>query len=326
MQKKVFITRPILSDGVEILKTHGLHVETNELPGPLSYEALTIKARGFDALITMLSDRIDSEFLSKNSHLKVISNYAVGFNNIDLDKASELKILIGNTPDVLTEATAETALGLMIAASRNFLTAEKSASLGLWKNWEPMGYMGHGLSEKTLGIVGFGRIGQRLANMCAQAFNMKILYVSRNVSRSQMKNITTSNAKQVSLSELCIESDFISLHVPMNEETKKMIGQNELAQMKKSAVLINTSRGEIIDQEALINALKQNQIFAAGLDVTDPEPLPPTNELFQLKNAIILPHIGSATFEARRAMSVLAAKNISAGLMGEELVSWVNRF
>ncbi|MDD4972938.1 MAG: D-glycerate dehydrogenase [Bacteriovorax sp.] len=319
MRKKVFITRSILPDGADLMRAEGLIVDISELDRPMTYEELKSKAHSYDALITMLTDQIDEAFLHDNSHLKVISNYAVGFNNIDVLKASALKIPIGNTPNVLTEATAEVALGLMIAASRNFLSAERSAENGLWKNWHPTEHIGFALSGKTLGIIGLGRIGQRLAGMCAHAFNMKIIYLANSEKENSL------SATKVELSELLANSDFISLHVPLNNSTKKMIGKAEFKSMKKNAVLVNTSRGEIIDQAALINALKENLIFAAGLDVTDPEPLPKDNELFQLKNAIVLPHIGSATYEARRAMSVLAAKNIIAGLKGLPLEAWVNK-
>jgi glyoxylate reductase len=301
------------------MRAVGLIVDVSELDRPMTYEELKSKARGYDALITMLSDRIDESFLHCNSHLKVISNYAVGFNNIDIVQASALKIPIGNTPDVLTEATAEVALGLMIAASRNFLSAERSAAQGHWKNWHPTEHLGFTLNGKTLGVVGFGRIGFCLASMCAHAFKMKILYVANN------EKINSLGATKVELSELLTKSDFISLHLPLNSSTKNMIGKAEFLTMKKNAVLVNTARGEIIDQAALIHALKENLIFAAGLDVTDPEPLPKENELFQLKNAIVLPHIGSATYEARRAMSILAAKNIIAGIKGLELEAWVNK-
>ena len=267
----------------------------------------------------MLGDRIDDEFLRYNCHLKVISNYAAGFNNIDVISATALNIEIGNTPNVLTDATAEVALGLMIAASRNFHSAASAAINGQWKNWHPTGHLGHSLARKTLGVVGLGRIGLQLATLCYHAFNMKIIYFN------QSSKSNSLNATKVELSELLATSDFISLHVPLNKSTHHMIGKSEFASMKKNTVLVNTSRGEIINQAELINALKDNLIFAAGLDVTDPEPLPIDNELFQLKNAYILPHIGSATFEARRAMSILAAKNIIAGLEGNELESWVNK-
>lgn len=319
MQKKIFITRNILPDGPLLLKQKGHQVDINLLDRPLTYDELISLAQNYDALITMLSDKIDEAFLVRNSHLKVISNYAVGFNNINIKKATELKIPIGNTPDVLTEATAEVALGLMIASSRNFFSAEKSARLGPWKNWHPTEHLGLGLKGKTLGVIGLGRIGLSVASMCASAFDMKIIYTAQ----SEKKN--SLNALRVQLPELLTTSDFISLHVPLNSSTKNLIGKKEFELMKKTAVLINTSRGEIIDQDALVFALKNDLIFAAGLDVTTPEPLPIDSELFQLKNALILPHIGSATFEARKKMSLLAAENIISGLNGLKLPGLVNQ-
>lgn len=320
MKKKVLITRKILSDGPDLLKKHGIEIELNNLNRPLTYEELNDRAKNVDGIISMLSDRLDQNFFLKNPHLKVISNYAVGFNNIDLETATKLKVPVGNTPDVLTQATAEVALGLMISAARNFNSANAEAVAGLWKDWNPTGHLGYSLREKKLGIIGMGRIGLRLAEMCKDAFRMNILYTSQSIKENRL------NAQKVSLEELLKESDFVSIHTPLNPETRNLIGLSELNLMKKSAVLINTARGEIIDQEALISALKDNKIFAAGLDVTTPEPLPKDNELFQLKNALILPHIGSASYEARRAMSLMCAKNIIAAFEGRSLESWVNKF
>jgi glyoxylate reductase len=314
--KRVYITRSILSDGARFLREQGLHVDVNEKEGPLSYSELKTLAGNYDALITMLSDQIDREFLEANPKLKIIANYAVGFNNIDVAAARELGIAVTNTPDVLTEATAETALGLMIAAARNFGEASASVSLGEWKSWAPKKHLGHALREKTLGIVGLGRIGGRLAEMASLAFKMNILYTSRTEHKE-----TTVPAKRVELFELLEKSDFVSLHVPLSGTTKNLLGETEFKLMKKSAVLINTARGEIIDQEALIHALKTGQIFSAGLDVTTPEPLPLTSDLHKLNNVFILPHIGSATYEARREMSLLCAKNVLAGLNGWKLLS-----
>jgi glyoxylate reductase len=319
MQNKVFITRSILADGLDVLRAEGFEVVVNELDRPLTYEELSSKAKDYDGLITMLSDRIDEAFLLKNSHLKVISNYAVGFNNIDVKAASRLRIAVGNTPDVLTEATAEVALGLMIAASRNFLSAHNFALSGEWKNWHPTGHLGFALNGKTLGIIGMGRIGLRLASMCAHAFNMKIIYVANSEKENNLQ------AKKVDLSTLLSESDFISIHAPLNDSTKSMIGKVEFDLMKKNAVLINTARGEIINQKELVDALRDNKFFAAGLDVTDPEPLPTDHELFKLKNVLVLPHIGSATYEARSAMSLLSAENIIAGLKGLSFKACVNK-
>lgn len=317
MKKKVFITRNILPEGIELLKSKDLIVDINPEDRPLSYNELIETAKNYDALITMLSDSIDEQFLLKNSHLKVIANYAVGFNNIDIKTAKRLNIAVGNTPDVLTEATAEIALGLMIAAARNFNSAIKSAEEGRWKNWDPKGHLGCALKGKTLGIIGLGRIGLRLAEMANSAFKMKIIYSARKTKEN------TVGAEKVELDELLRTSDFISIHVPLTTDTRKLIGKNEFEKMKRNAVLVNTARGEIIDQDALVDALARKKIFAAGLDVTDPEPLPISCDLFKLENAIVLPHIGSATFEARKEMSLLCAKNIIAGIEGKKLVSQV---
>ncbi|MFA6238452.1 MAG: D-glycerate dehydrogenase [Bacteriovorax sp.] len=313
MKKKVFITRSILSAGIDLMKDKGFEVEMSSIDRPLTYSELVEKARHFDALITMLGDRIDANFLEQNKHLKVISNYAVGFNNIDIEKARSLQIAIGNTPDVLTEATAEVALGLMISAARNFHSSQTSAAQGLWRCWSPTDHLGHALSNKTLGVIGFGRIGHRLAEMASAAFKMRVIYTARTLKTNSF------NAEKVSMEELLKRSDFISIHVPLTSDTRKFISERELGLMKSSVVLVNTSRGEIIDQVALIRALKNKKIFAAGLDVTDPEPLPIDSELFLLSNAFILPHIGSATFEARSEMSLMAAENVIAGLEGGEL-------
>lgn len=314
-QKKVFITRSILSDGKQFLENHGVQVDEHTDERPLSYEELIKLAKNYDALITMLSDRIDSTFLEENSQLKIISNYAVGFNNIDIETARRMKIAVTNTPDVLTEATAETAIGLMIAAARNFSEANASVYEGTWKEWHPQKHLGPALKGKTLGIIGMGRIGARLAEMASLAFSMKVLYTARSEKKTGLK------ALRVPLERLLSESDFISLHCPLTPETRGLIGQKELGLMKKESVLINTARGEVIDQNALINALKNKNIFAAGLDVTTPEPLPLESELLKLNNVFILPHIGSATYEARREMALLCAKNVLAKLEGRELLT-----
>lgn len=292
--KKVFVTRNILSDGIELLKKNNLEVEVWQGAAPISREELMAKAQGATALITMLSDRIDANFLNANSHLKAISNYAVGLNNIDLKRAAELNIKIGNTPDVLTEATAEVAMGLMIATARNFKAGHMNASGGEWKTWEPMGLLGISLYKKKLGIIGAGRIGKRFAEMAHGAFSMEIKLYKRGEN----------------LADFLADLDVVSLHVPLTEETREMIGPKEFKAMKKNAILINTARGEVINQDALYEALKSAHLFAAGLDVTSPEPLPPSHPLYSLPNVMILPHIASATFSARAQMSLICGKNI----------------
>lgn len=292
--KKVFVTRQILADGLELLKKAGFEVESWPLDRPMNENELMEKASTASALLCTLSDNINKNFLEKNAHLKIVSNYAVGTNNIDLETAKRLGINVGNTPDVLTEATAELALGLMIAAARNFRAAMHYAEEGQWKYFEPKGHLGHGLHEKVLGIVGMGRIGGRLAEMANGAFNMHVRVYKRGED----------------LLEFLREVDVLSLHIPLRPENVNFIGKKELAAMKKTAIVINTARGEVIDQDALYEALKNNEIFSAGLDVTHPEPLVPSHPLYTLPNVIILPHIGSATYEARRAMSIMSAENI----------------
>lgn len=303
----VFITRDILPEGPNLLKNEGIKVEIFTENRAIDQETLYQKAKTADALITMLTDPINESFLLANSHLKVISNYAVGFNNIDIKKANELGIPIGNTPDVLTNATAELAMGLMLSCARNFTLSMASVRNGDWKDWSPTNFLGPEINNKTLGIIGMGRIGKRLSEMASAGFNMKIM-----------------DSKSYPLDEILKNSDFISLHVPLNEKTKNMIGRRELELMKPTAILINTARGEVINQEDLITALENKIIWGTGLDVTTPEPLPLDSKLLQLKNVQTTPHIGSASFEARRNMSIIAAENIILGLKREKLKGFVN--
>lgn len=292
--KKVYITRDVLPDGINILKDKGFEVEVWNQDRPMTASELHEKAQKADALWCTMADAINKNFLINNTHLKIITNYAVGTNNIDKAIALELGIIIGNTPDVLTEATAETALGLMICASRNFRAAMKNAENGEWSHFQPKGFLGSQLKGRTLGIIGMGRIGGRLGEMAQGAFNMKIKAYKRGDN----------------LIEFLSDLDVLSLHIPLTPETKHFIGKNEIAAMKSSAIIVNTARGDVIDQEALYEALRDKKIFSAGLDVTSPEPLPPSNPLYSLPNVMILPHIGSATFEARSEMSVMCANNI----------------
>ncbi|MBC7712911.1 MAG: D-glycerate dehydrogenase [Rhizobacter sp.] len=292
--KKVFVTRKILPDGIELLRNKGFEVLVSSKDEPLTPAELMEKAKNVDAIICTMADSINKEFLEKNTHLKIITNYAVGTNNTDMETAAKLGIKIGNTPDVLTEATAEIAFGLMIAAARNFRSAMQTAERGEWKHFEPLGHLGHALLGKKLGVIGYGRIGQRLGEMAHGAFKMEV----RGYKRGDDMN------------EFLKDLDVLSIHVPLTPETKHIVGIKEIAAMKKTAIIVNTARGDVIDQDALYEALKSGAIFSAGLDVTTPEPLVPTHPLYNLPNVIILPHIGSATYEARRAMSILSAENI----------------
>ncbi len=292
--KTVFVTRSVLESGINLLKHHGYDVSVWPEARPMTPFELHTAAKNVEILWCTLSDSIDKKFLTDNKHLKIIANYAVGTNNIDKAIATELGIKVFNTPDVLTEATAEMAFGLMIASARNFRSAMKNTEEGHWSHFEPKGFLGQALKGKTIGILGFGRIGKRMGEMCTGAFEMNIKSFKRGED----------------LIEFLGDLDVLSLHVPLTSETKHIIGKKEIAAMKPTAIIVNTARGDVIDQEALYMALKNNEIFSAGLDVTSPEPLIPSHPLYSLPNVIILPHIGSATFEAREAMSLLCANNI----------------
>ena len=276
--------------------------------------------RGMDGLLCLLTDKIDGEVMDEaGPQLKVISNYAVGVDNIDVNAATARKIPVGNTPDVLTDATADFAFALMMAAGRRLLEAERYVRAGKWKTWGPMLLLGVELKGATLGVVGFGRIGKAMARR-AVGFDMRVIYYSPNEKKPDLD----IKATRVDFEALLEESDFISLHTPLTPDTRHMIDSEALSKMKPSAVLINTARGPIIDSDALYEALKEHRIFAAGLDVTEPEPLPLDSPLLTLDNVIIAPHIASASKTARDQMSWMAAKNLIAGLKGEHLPNCVN--
>jgi glyoxylate reductase len=319
--EQVFISRRIPNKGIETLKSVGLEVKVWGSATPPTKAELAEHTAQADALICMLSDSIDKDFLLKNRHLKVISNYAVGFNNIDIIAATEMGIPVGNTPDVLTDATADHAFTLMLAVARKILDSNRSISEGKWKHWEPMGFLGQDLRGRTLGIVGMGRIGQEMARLCYNAFDMKILYFSHTPKPEIDKKY---GAKKVSFGELLFQSDVISVHTSLNEGSKGIFEKKAFQTMKKSAIFINTSRGEIHNETDLIDALSTGMIWGAGLDVTNPEPMSSENHLLTMQNVVITPHIASATIDTRANMAFIAAQNIIKGLKGEKLVGFVN--
>ncbi len=259
-----------------------------------------------DILVTMLSQTVDDSFLKKFPNLKMVLNYAVGFNNIDLDLCRSKGILVGNTPGVLTEATAHHTLLLMLAASRQLKLSVQNIYDNHWNDWEPMGFLGPDVNGKTLGIYGMGRIGFYFAALCHRAFSMKVIYHNRNES----PNAGEINAQLVSFENLAVESDFISVHAPLTSENQYIFNKNFFSKMKPEAVFINTSRGGLVEHKDLCQVLSNKQIFAAGLDVTEPEPVASDYPLLGLDNCIITPHIASATFEARKAMAQCVVDNI----------------
>lgn len=317
---KVFVSRIIPDAGLNRIKSHcGVEIWTDPLPPP--YAVLREKAAACEGLVTLLTDKIDAALFDAAPRVRVVSNYAVGFNNIDVPAATARGIAVGNTPGVLTEATADMAFCLLIAAARRLVEGHSYTQDGRWKTWEPLGHLGHDLVGRTLGVVGMGRIGYGLARRCHAGWDMNVLYHDVYKNEKAEKDL---GARQVDLDTLLRESDFVSLHTDLNEQTRGMIGGTELKKMKRTAVLINSARGPLIDQKALAEALRSGTIFAAGLDVTDPEPPAADDPLLRLANVIIAPHIASATFGTRNAMAEICASNLIAGLTGETLPAWVN--
>jgi glyoxylate reductase len=273
-------------------------------------------------LVTLLTEAVDAELMDEaGPQLKVVSNYAVGFNNIDIAEATQRGIRVGNTPGVLTEATADMAMTLLLASARRIWEAATDVHAGHWKTWEPKGYIGQDLVGKTLGIVGMGRIGSALAKKCRGGWNMPIIYFDQYKNEAAERDL---RAKQVDLDTLLAESDFVSVHTNLDDSTRGMFNAAAFRKMKPTAVFINTARGPLHDAKALYTALKAGEIFAAGLDVTDPEPIPKDDPLLTLSNCLIVPHIASATVSSRNGMAEIAADNLLLGLKGQPLRCWVN--
>jgi len=275
-------------------------------------EAHLWEAEGIYSLLTI---RISAETLSKAPRLKVISNMAVGFDNIEVAACTRRGIPVGHTPGVLTDGTADLTMAILLAAARRLFEANIDAREGRWTTWSPTGWLGADLCDATLGIIGMGKIGQAVAKR-ARGFGMRIVYCD-SIRRPEIEK--DLEAAWLDFNELLPRSDFVSLHVPLNPETYQLINADSLRKMKKTALLINTSRGPVVDTQALIQALQENWIGGAALDVTDPEPLPPDRPLFALKNCLVVPHIGSATWNTRRRMAELACENLLAGLQGKRL-------
>jgi lactate dehydrogenase-like 2-hydroxyacid dehydrogenase len=271
----------------------------------------------------MLSDKIDAPLMdSAGPSLRGIANFAVGYNNIDFQAAKDRSVQVGNTPGVLTNATADIAVGLILAAGRCFGPAIGNVQRFEWRNWEPMMFLGQEFEGKTLGIVGMGRIGHAVAKRMHGGWGMRIVYTARD---KKPEAESSFHATRLELDDLLRQSDVVSLHCPLTDQTRNLIGARELGLMKSNAVLVNTARGEVIDQAALADALSQRRIFAAGLDVTTPEPIDPSDPLRSQAQCLILPHIGSATQEARDQMATMAANNLIAAIEGQPMPFGVTR-
>ncbi len=317
---KVFVTRRIPDAGLDmVLENCDAEVWPELLPPP--YEVIKEKVADCEGLLCLLTDRIDAELMDAAPKLKVISNYAVGYDNIDVEAATARGIKVGNTPGVLTEATADFAFCLMCAAARRVVEAAQYAKDGKWQTWEPRGHLGQDLWGATIGIVGMGRIGFAMAYRAHHGFQMRVLYYDVRQNEKAEKEL---GAEKVDFDTLLAESDFVSIHTDLNPTTRGMFGPEAFEKMKPNAVLINSARGPIVQTDALYEALRDKKIWAAALDVTDPEPLPADHPLYTLPNCLITPHIASATYTSRNRMAVMAAENLLAGLRGEALPNQVN--
>jgi glyoxylate reductase len=300
---RCFVTRELPGPALgRLAEAHEVDLWPERLPP--SYDELRRRTADAGGLLSMLTDRVDAELIEGSPQLRAIANYAVGYDNVDVDAATARGIPVGNTPDVLTDATADLAFALLLSAARKLPQAAASVRAGEWDTWEPAAHLGYDVHGATLGIVGRGRIGDAVARRAA-GFEMEVLVHSR--------------SSGTSLEELLERSDFVSLHCPLTPETRHLIDTDALARMKPTAILVNTARGPIVDQAALATALREGRIAGAALDVTDPEPLPADDPLLGAPNLIVVPHVGSATHSAREKMAALAVDNLLAALDGQPM-------
>ncbi|HEY6570626.1 MAG TPA: D-glycerate dehydrogenase [Candidatus Limnocylindrales bacterium] len=318
---RVFVSRAIPDEGLAPLRAV-CDVDLWEEELPPTRGALLRRVAGIDGLLALLTDRVDDELLdAAGTQLRVVSNFGVGYDNIDVPACTRRGIPVGNTPGVLTETTADLAWALILAAARRVVEGDRAVRAGQWRTWGPVLLLGRDVNGATLGIVGFGRIGQAVARRAA-GFGMRVLYHARNRVAEDVERET--GATWLPLADLLAQSDFVSLNVSLTAETRHLIDAAALRSMKPSAILVNTARGPVVDTDALVDALRTGVIRAAALDVTDPEPLPADHPLVALDNCIVVPHIASATEATRGRMAAMAAANLLAGVRGERLPTPVN--
>ncbi|MGI8704170.1 MAG: 2-hydroxyacid dehydrogenase [Candidatus Limnocylindrales bacterium] len=317
----VFVARRIPEPGLQSVRdATQADLWEDELPPPR--DELLRRVAGKHGILTLLTDRVDDELLdAAGPDLRVVSNYAVGFDNVDVPACTSRRIPVGNTPSVLTETTADLAFALLMAAARRIPEGYDYVRAGQWKTWGPMLLLGPDVHHATLGIVGFGRIGREMARR-ASGFEMTVLY--HDTTQATTEDESELRARYAELDELFAASDFISLHTNLTDETRGMLNGAAFARMKSTAIVINTSRGPVIDHAALHDALRDGAIGGAALDVTDPEPLPPDHPLLSLPNCLVVPHIASASHVTRARMAEMAAANLLHGLRGERLPTPVN--
>ncbi len=316
----VYITRNIPEAGIEHLKKYCDTVEINPDDRVLAPHELKEKVAGRDAVLCLLTDNITDEvYQAAGSQCKIFANMAVGFNNLDLEAGKKRNIIVTNTPGVLDDATADMAWALLFSTARKIVESDAYMRSGKWEGWGPLQFIGQDITGRTLGIIGAGRIGTNFA-MKSMGFNMQVLYNDVNQNKELEDKL---GARRVSMEELLQKSDFVSLHVFLSPETTHLIGEEELKLMKKSAILINSARGPIVDEHALVKALQSNEIGGAGLDVFEFEPKA-VEGLLALKNVVGCPHIASATYETRNNMALIAARNITEVLAGRPPLNQVN--
>jgi len=319
VKPRVLVSREISPEALARLKQHFI-VDANQKDAPVSPAQLLRKLKGKDGLVSGPTEAVNDEVLAKNPQLKIVCNVAVGYNNLDVAAGTKHGVMMTNTPGVLDDTTADLTWALILAAARGVSNADSTVRAGRWKRWRVMEFLGQDIYGKTIGICGFGRIGRGVARR-AMGFGMKVLYASR--SRASESLEQELRASYVDKQTLLRESDVVTLHLPLFQETRHYIAARELALMKKSAILVNASRGPIVDEKALVRALKTRRIFAAGLDVYEKEPaLAPG--LAKLPNVVLTPHIGSGTVETRLKMSNMAVTNCIAGLTGQRPPNLLN--
>jgi glyoxylate reductase len=318
---RVFVSRILPEDALQPIVAHtDADVWQDDLPPPR--DELLRRVAGVDGFLAMVVDRVDDELLDwAGPQLRVVSNFGVGFDNIDVPACTRRGVAVGNTAGVLTETTADEAFALLMAAARRIPEASEYVREGRWKAWQPLLLLGADVHHATLGIIGFGRIGQEVAKR-ARGFDMQVLYYNRHpLSPSEEAML---GVRRADLDELLASSDFISLHVSLTPETRHLMNRDTFAKMKRSAILVNTSRGPVVSSDDLYAALRDGVIAGAALDVTDPEPIPADHPLLTLPQCLIVPHIASASIATRREMTRISVANLLAGLRGEPLPSWVN--
>ncbi len=321
MAPNVFVARQIPQPALDRLRQAGIQFDVYPVDQVIPRDVLLQEVKGRDGILPILTDTIDEKVMEQADQLKIIANYAVGFNNVDVEAATRRGIAVTNTPGVLTDATADLTWTLLFSTARKVVESDAYLRAGKFNGWGPLHFLGMDVSGKTLGIIGLGRIGKAVAERGA-AFRLKILYFS--ASRDEeFEKAYPYEAEFVELNELLLKSDFVSIHVPLTPETKHLIGRDQLNQMRSHAILINTARGPVVDEQALVDALKEQKIWGAGLDVYEEEPKVHP-ELISLQNTVLLPHIGSATFETRTKMGMIAAENLIAFFEGKKPPNLVN--